>query len=131
MIKCYLVTSTVDNVDVQTRGGKFIKHKKYIAKVSNRKEDIVEVLDETHNWIPFRDTTPKYHLSFNGRFDINLVFFARNKKSLSKLFGKEGSNSFKYAVAIQTIDDKLYDYRYYTHTAYLLDKQTYENKFVI
>lgn len=135
MIKCYLVTSDYDNNDVQPRGGKFIKRRDYIAKVSNEEPSTVMVLDENHNWVPYEMRrscmrTSIYHI-FENRFTVNKVFFARNKKSIASLFPKEGTDSYKYSVALETIYKRIVDYRLYIHMAYGMTADEYKNKFVI
>lgn len=136
MIKCYIVTAKYDNNDVQTRGGKFIKRRDYIAKVSNKEAFSVMVLDENHNWIPFdtdcgcmRMCESQY--SFEKCFDIDKVFFAKNKKSLNELFGKDGSQAFKYATALKTLYDDMLDHRLFTCLAYRMGDDSYKNKFII
>ena len=135
MIKCYLVTSNYDNNDVQTRGGKFIKRKDYIAKVSNREPLTAMVLDENQNWIPFNthgcmNIYPAY--SFKKYFTVNETFFAKNKKSISELFGSKGTPSYRYSIALQAIYDKIDDHMFYKSLARVLcGEDVYKNKFVI
>lgn len=95
MIKCFVVKSNCNIMSTQTRGGFFIKNKAYIAKINNEIPNTISVLDENYNWISYNYTGKHYAehlLYFKYRFEVQELFYVKNKKVLSDLIHK-GLNS--------------------------------------
>jgi len=80
MIKCYIVK----NIESNVVEGVFKENKFYIAKISSNGVNMISVMDNKQNWVPFKWRgmyDPKY---FNKYFEIWDAFLIENKKELNE-----------------------------------------------
>lgn len=107
MIKCFVVKSNCNIMSTQTRGGVFIKNKAYIAKINNEIPNTVSILDENYNWISYNYTNDHYieHLLyFEHRFEVQEIFYVKNKKVLSDLIHRDFNSMGKYVTCTKYIN---------------------------